>query len=84
VMSHSLPENRMPGERCTSGLARGHANPLISRPDDRAHLTQPYIPMTRGFVYPFVVMDGSSRRPLSRRQTDADPFVNAFSQERTV
>jgi hypothetical protein len=57
LISPGSLESRMPSVRCMSGSTRGRATPLISRPERRAHLTQPYIPMTRGFLYLFAMMD---------------------------
>ena len=57
----------MHSERCMSGSARGRAKPLVARPEWRACPTQPYIPMKRGFVYLFAVLDWASRRVLAWR-----------------
>ena len=57
----------MHSERCMSGSARGHAKPLVARPEWRACPTQLYIPMQRGFVYSCAVLDWTSRRVLARR-----------------
>ena len=57
----------MHSERCMSGSARGRAKPLVARPEWRACPTQPYLPMRRGFVYLFAVLDWTSRRVLAWR-----------------
>ena len=52
----------MHSERCTSGSARGHAKPLVARPEWRACPTQPYIRLGAEFVYLAVLRDAYSRK----------------------
>ena len=51
----------MHSERCTSGSARGHAKPLVARPEWRACPTQPYVWTTEGWLYLAVILDLYSR-----------------------
>ena len=48
-------------ERGTSGSARGHAKPLVARPEWRACPTQPDVWTTEGWLYLAVVLDLYSR-----------------------
>jgi putative transposase len=67
LTSPSLLESRMHSERCMSGSARGRAKPLVARPEWRACPTQPYIRLSRGFVYLVAIIDWYSRRVLAWR-----------------
>jgi transposase InsO family protein len=54
----------MHSERCTSGSARGHAKPLVARPEWRACPTQPWLPgPVQGlFFYLYLILDLYSRK----------------------
>jgi putative transposase len=51
----------MHSERCMSGSARGHAKPLVARPEWRACPTQPYVWTAEGWLYLAVLLDLYSR-----------------------
>jgi putative transposase len=61
----------MHSERCMSGSARGHAKPLVARPEWRACPTQPSIRLARGFAYLVAIIDWYSRRVLSWRLSNS-------------
>ena len=69
----------MHSERCMSGSARGHAKPLVARPEWRACPTQPKLlgPVTWSYCYLYVILDIFSRYVVGWMVAPAESAVLA-------
>ncbi len=86
VISHSVPESRMPRERRLVRLGKRECETVKL---DRAHpITQSHYSIlqlnAQRVPCRFAVMNWSSRRLLSWRLPSTDPVVNTCSRERNV